>query len=696
VKENLLTKRAWVLLIVTALLCMAGALNFQQRLTHTPPPTDGVEWRQVSEGRILAQFVDQHSAAGRDGIFGILPGDRLIAISYDGQQYEEVTKAYEIQIYLEEAGVGGRLFYLIERDEINRGTTVSKFEIDNLLPFELWRARDLYLNLVGVVYLLAGLFILFKQGSRAPFVIHFATFCLVAFVFHFYKPYGAFEGVDNTIAFLDNVAYALFAPLFFHFCAIYPVRRRLFAGRRWLSALLYAPAVALILLTTFIFSYWPEVRLDRSQRMILIALSVPNVSDDFVRGFYTVQFVHFWSAFIMGMVVLMYRFFRSGAAIVRQQLKWVVWGSALAVTPFTLLYALPYLFNVRTEDWLMDAAVAPLILIPLAFGNSVMRYRPTDVDIVYDGTRRNRRTDSSYEPLGIKPTYKSSPLDTQFDKARDPYRIAGTVLNQRYELKRYAGSGGMGAVYQAIDNKNSNILAVKVLKPDLVAKNPEYIELFDKEVKAVQQLKHRNIVEVLDNGIDSEIAYMVMEWLEGKSLEDVIAEKQLPLSRIIRIFEQICSAVAYAHDKDIIHLDLKPSNILVSKSEQLEDFVKVIDFGLARVISKESGTTVTRFRGTHQYCAPEQFGGRVSKRSDIYSLGATLYYLISGVVPFGTSYINAKLHQNLELPDLPSPTRPHGFPPKIDQVIIKALSKEPNSRQQTVRQLFEEFHKAAR
>jgi serine/threonine-protein kinase len=139
---------------------------------------------------------------------------------------------------------------------------------------------------------------------------------------------------------------------------------------------------------------------------------------------------------------------------------------------------------------------------------------------------------------------------------------------------------------------------------------------------------------------------------------------------------------------------LKPANILFVQKERSRDFVKVIDFGLARVITKESGTTVTRFRGTHQYCAPEQFGGRVSKRSDIYSLGATLYYLISGVIPFGATYINAKLHKNLELPEIPSPTRQRGFHKRVDQVIMKALSKDPDARQQTVRQLFEEFQEA--
>jgi serine/threonine-protein kinase len=120
----------------------------------------------------------------------------------------------------------------------------------------------------------------------------------------------------------------------------------------------------------------------------------------------------------------------------------------------------------------------------------------------------------------------------------------------------------------------------------------------------------------------------------------------------------------------------------------------VFDFGLARIITRESGTTVTRFRGTHQYCAPEQFGGRVSHKSDIYSLAATLYHLISGVVPFSSTYIYAKIHPNLELPAIPSLTKYRNLPPRIDDVMSKALNKDPASRQKSAKQLFEEFSSA--
>jgi serine/threonine protein kinase/CheY-like chemotaxis protein len=279
-------------------------------------------------------------------------------------------------------------------------------------------------------------------------------------------------------------------------------------------------------------------------------------------------------------------------------------------------------------------------------------------------------------------------------QGRDPYRLIGSVLSGKYELVEYAGSGGMGVVYRA-NHLVGGIVAVKILKPDIVAKNPDYAELFQQEVKSAEKLSHPHIVKLLDSGTDGEITFMVMEWLEGKLLEELLIEGSLPLERTVPIFKQICSAVAYAHEHRIIHLDLKPGNIFLVQDESLTDFVKVIDFGLSRIISRESGTTVTRFRGTHQYCAPEQFGGKVSHRSDIYILGATLYYLLSGLVPFGSSYINAKMHPNLELPDIPSLSKPpHLLPIAVDEVIQKALSRDPDKRQQSAMQLFEEFAEA--
>ncbi|PYS78678.1 MAG: histidine kinase [Acidobacteria bacterium] len=380
-KDSVLTTKGWALLIVAAVLVAAGTLNFAQRLTHTAPPTDGVEWAQTPQG-VVAARVQPDSAAGRKGVFGIMPGDRLIGIKFDEGRGDEVTTASDVQIYLEEAGVGGRLIYVIERHPTPGETVDYECVLENLQPSQTWATHDVLINLIGVVYLLVGFFVFFKQGGRAPFALHFAALCLVAFVFHFYKPYGAYEDLDLAIYFLDNAALVLFAPVFLHFCAIYPVRYRLSERRPWLVYLLYAPPLALVALNAIFLLPSVSPRFNR-----VTALFAP----DFSARLWVAEVACLSIALVAGASILVRRFWKSESAIVRQQLKWVVWGSALAITPFTLLYAAGYIFGGGFADallgetarrWMTDAAILPLALIPLTFGNSVVRYRLMDVDMV--------------------------------------------------------------------------------------------------------------------------------------------------------------------------------------------------------------------------------------------------------------------------------------------------------------------------
>ena len=370
-----------MLLVLAALFVTAGVLNFAQRLTHTAPPTDGVEWAETERG-VVARAVDPDSTAGRKGLFGIQPGDRLIGVRLDEERGREVTSVTDLHIYLEMVGVGGRIVYVIERTDPVSGPIAYECELDNIQPSQPWRTRDLYVNFIGVVYLLVGLFVLFKQGGRVPYVLHFAALCLVAFVFHFYKPYGAYEDLDLVVDFLDHAALALFAPVFLHFCAVYPVRYRLSERQPRLVYLLYAPAVALVALyAVFLLpAVWP--------RLGFLARLLP---EDFVARVSLAEVGFLTASLIVGAFLLVRRFVKSESAIVRQQLKWVVWGSALAIMPFTLLYAAGYLFGGGVANaflsegarrWATDAAVLPLALIPLTFGNSVVRYRLMDVDMV--------------------------------------------------------------------------------------------------------------------------------------------------------------------------------------------------------------------------------------------------------------------------------------------------------------------------
>ncbi|HEV2903416.1 MAG TPA: PDZ domain-containing protein, partial [Pyrinomonadaceae bacterium] len=231
------------LLGATALLVAAGALNFSQRGSHQAPPTDGVSWVDTSDG-VVAKAVEPGSAAARARV---IPGDRLIAISPNGQpcdpgiegpRCEPAGNATRVQMYLDRArveakgksgkDVGGEIHYLIERPSFPAETRFYYADLDNLGSIQTLTPRDLYINLIGVVYLCIGLFVIFKQGARAPFVLHFATLCLTAFVFHFFTSTGSYRDLDLAIAILDNTAFILFAPLFLHFAAIYPVRHRLF------------------------------------------------------------------------------------------------------------------------------------------------------------------------------------------------------------------------------------------------------------------------------------------------------------------------------------------------------------------------------------------------------------------------------------------------------------------------------------
>src|SRR6266849_3869323 len=257
-KGSGLTGRTWLLLVAVALLIAAGALNFLQRLQNHPPPWDGVTWVNTSQG-VIAKAVEPGSGAARARL---VPGDHLLAISPNGRSCEDITSgprceqigsARDVQIYLDQARAGGEIHYFIERPSYPPETRNYYADLANLGSIQNWSARDLYLNLIGLVYLCVGLFVIFKQGGRSPFVLHFASLCLAAYVFHFYTPIGTYKDLDLAIAFLRSAGLIMFAPLFLHFSAIYPVRYHLFEARRWRSLLLYLPAFALLGVATFVF-----------------------------------------------------------------------------------------------------------------------------------------------------------------------------------------------------------------------------------------------------------------------------------------------------------------------------------------------------------------------------------------------------------------------------------------------------------
>jgi two-component system, NtrC family, sensor kinase len=377
-KGSVLTGKTWLLLATAALLITAGALNFSQRVSHQGPAWDGVTWVDTAQG-IVAKSVAPGSAAARARMN---PGDRLLAISMTGQKCEDqsrgvrcdpVVASQHIQVYLDQARVGGEIHYLIERPSYPPETRYYYADLDNLGAINNLTVRDLYINLIGVVYLFIGLFVIFRQGGRAPFVLHFSGLCLAAFVFHFYTPLGTYRDLDLAIGFLRSAGFLMFAPLFLHFSMIYPVRYHLFEERRWRSVLLYVPAFVLLGFATTIFLHDELVK--------VIPGELLNISSNFTARFYNASFIHFAAALIISATLLVRRFIVSKNTVARQQLKWVVWGAVLAITPFTLLYAAGYILSEEAGP-LTDVAVLPLILIPLSLGYSVVRYRLMDVELV--------------------------------------------------------------------------------------------------------------------------------------------------------------------------------------------------------------------------------------------------------------------------------------------------------------------------
>lgn len=276
----------------------------------------------------------------------------------------------------------------------------------------------------------------------------------------------------------------------------------------------------------------------------------------------------------------------------------------------------------------------------------------------------------------------------------DIYKLVGRIYANRYQLVQFADEGGMGAVYRANDLLLEKQVAVKIIRPGELKKHPKLRELFDREVEAASKLSHPNIVGITDWGdTGHNNSFFVMEWLEGIPLDRIIFNERLSIERIRNIFRQICLGVAFAHSQKVLHLDIKPQNLVVFS----DDYVRVVDFGLARMIkdASESGILVNYFAGGDtKYCSPEHFGGKLTSRSDIYCLGITLFELITGLVPIGQSAILAKQFPHWEIPPLPKLAHKNPNFDAVDAVIEKAIRRNPEERHQSVEELLKDFELA--
>ncbi|MFZ5943824.1 MAG: Stk1 family PASTA domain-containing Ser/Thr kinase [Bacillota bacterium] len=262
--------------------------------------------------------------------------------------------------------------------------------------------------------------------------------------------------------------------------------------------------------------------------------------------------------------------------------------------------------------------------------------------------------------------------------------MIGKRIGNRYEILALIGGGGMSLVYQAKDIYLNRIVAVKVLREQFTSDN-EFIRRFRREAQAVASLSHPNIVSIYDVGQDNDVHYLIMEYIKGKTLKEIIDEQApLPLNEAVDIVKQICDALEHAHENAIVHRDIKPHNILITRGGR----VKVTDFGIARAASTATVTHTRGIIGSVHYFSPEQAKGEITdEKSDIYSLGIVLYEMVTNKLPFeGESPISVAL-MHIQNEPLPPSQHNKNLPESMEKIILKTINKNPQKRYDTVGRL---------
>jgi beta-lactam-binding protein with PASTA domain/tRNA A-37 threonylcarbamoyl transferase component Bud32 len=268
------------------------------------------------------------------------------------------------------------------------------------------------------------------------------------------------------------------------------------------------------------------------------------------------------------------------------------------------------------------------------------------------------------------------------------------VLAGRYEIDSVLGEGGMAKVFRGTDKVLGRTIAVKVLAPQF-AKDHQFVSRFRREAQAAAALNHPNVVSVYDTGSEDGIHWIVMEYVDGRTLKSVIRQEgPLLPERAVEITQAICLALATAHEKGLVHRDIKPGNIMLTPSGE----TKVMDFGIARASAGADTLTQTAaVLGTAAYLSPEQAQGKpVDARSDIYAVGCVLYEMLTAHPPFeGDSPVAIAYKHVRETPTPPS--RLNGdVPAELDAIVLKAMAKNPDNRYQTTREMAEDLQRLAR
>jgi len=303
--------------------------------------------------------------------------------------------------------------------------------------------------------------------------------------------------------------------------------------------------------------------------------------------------------------------------------------------------------------------------------------------------------DLAYDPT-VPAGAASSPAPRR-RAASDP--LIGREVIGQYVVREKLGEGGMGAVYLVDQPSVGRRAAIKVLRPEL-SRNRDIAGRFNLEARAVSRLSHPNIVTIYNHGaMDDGTLFLAMEYLEGRSLQQIVREDgALAPERATLIARQVAGALMEAHEHKIVHRDLKPSNVMIVSRADTPEFVKVLDFGMAKIEGVDL-TTTGLVCGTPPYMSPEQFrGSTVDARSDLYSLGVVLFELLAGVPPFSTDspigYMNKHLN---EAPPKMADVAPRArVPPALEALVRRLLAKEPADRPASIAELVTELDEALR
>ncbi|HWN71863.1 MAG TPA: protein kinase, partial [Haliangium sp.] len=277
---------------------------------------------------------------------------------------------------------------------------------------------------------------------------------------------------------------------------------------------------------------------------------------------------------------------------------------------------------------------------------------------------------------------------------KDP--LVGKVIDGRFEVIERVGEGGMGVVYKVRQVPIGRIVAMKVLSQEM-AGDPNWVMRFEREARASSQLQHPNTVRMFDFGKTREgRLFMTMEFLDGRSLREVIADDApLDAARVLKVLVQCCASLGEAHAAGIIHRDIKPDNVFLLAMAGSPDFVKLLDFSVAKLLQESDGmrTQAGIVFGTPQYMSPEQGRGMpLDARSDLYALGILAFEMLTGYVPFHhdqNPMIVLQMHVQKAVPPLPA-----SVPPIVQQVVYKALEKDPAKRHQSAGEMMQHCQQA--